>query len=157
MIGVGSDVGPDEANEDGSVIESLLTVELATTVLELAYERCVQGAIIDIDERLAPLMGFGVVEKKRHSFEGRGGVAGFELLQVGAPIPYFSDSNGTVRFNPSVGASERMNEEADMRVPCAKVEVEVVLPVAKLLRGCRSLGGDRKGVRTKANGEKKKI
>jgi hypothetical protein len=49
-----------------------------------------------------------------------------------------------------------MYEEADMRVPCAKVEVEVVLPVAKLLRGCRSLGGDRKGVRTKTNGEKRR-
>jgi hypothetical protein len=48
-----------------------------------------------------------------------------------------------------------MNEEADMRVPCAKMKV--VLPVAKLLRGCRSLGGDRKGVKPKANGEKKKI
>jgi hypothetical protein len=35
------------------------------------------------------------------------------------------------------------------------VEVEVVLPVAKLLRGCRSLGGDRKGAQTKADGEKK--
>jgi hypothetical protein len=26
----------------------------------------------------------GVIEKKRHSFEGRGRVAGFELFQVGA-------------------------------------------------------------------------
>jgi hypothetical protein len=49
-----------------------------------------------------------------------------------------------------------MNEEADMRVPCAKVEVEVVLPVAKLLRGCRSLGGDRKEAKTKANGKKRR-
>jgi hypothetical protein len=34
------------------------------------------------------------------------------------------------------------------------VEVEVVLPVAKLLRGCRSLGGDRKGAQTKPTGKK---
>jgi len=84
VIGVGSDVGPGEANEDGSAVVSFLTIEFATTVLELADERCVQGAIIDIGERLAPLMGLGVIEKKRHSFEGRGGVAGFELFQVGA-------------------------------------------------------------------------
>jgi len=140
VIRVGGDVGPDEADEDGSAVGSLLTVEFATTVLELADERCVQGAIIDIGERLAPLMCLGVVEQKRHSFEGRGGVAGFELFQAGAPIPYLSDGNGAVRFNPSVGADEGMIEEADMRVPCAKVEVEVVLPVAKLLYGCRSLG-----------------
>jgi len=84
VIGVGSDVRPDEANEDGFAVVSFLTIEFATTVLELADERCVQGAIIDIGERLAPLMGLGVIEKKRHSFEGRGRVAGFELFQVGA-------------------------------------------------------------------------
>jgi hypothetical protein len=65
VIGVASDVGPDEANEDGSAVISFLTVEFAATVIELADERYVQGAIIDIVERLAPLMGLGVVGKKR--------------------------------------------------------------------------------------------
>jgi hypothetical protein len=50
-----------------------------------------------------------------------------------------------------------MNEEAEVRVPCAKVEVEVLLPVAKLLRGCRSLGKDRNRAKASAHGEEKKI
>jgi hypothetical protein len=44
-----------------------------------------------------------------------------------------------------------------MRVPCAKVEVEVVLSVAKLLRGCGSLGRDRSVVKTESHCEEKKI
>jgi hypothetical protein len=110
VIRIGGDVRPDEANENSPAVVSLLTVEFATTVLELTDEGCVQAAISDIGEGLAPLMGLWVVEKKRHSLERRGGVAGFELFQVGASIPYFSDGNGAVRFNPSVGAGEWMNE-----------------------------------------------
>jgi hypothetical protein len=102
-------------------------------------------------------MGLGVVEQKRYPFEGRGGAAGFELFQVGAPIPYFSNGSGSVRFNPAVGAGERMNEEADVRVPRANVEVEVVLPVAKLLCGCRSLSRGWNGAKTEPRSEEKKI
>ena len=59
VIRVGGDVGPDEADEDGSAVVSLLTAEFATTVFELADERCVQGANIYIGEHLAPLMCLG--------------------------------------------------------------------------------------------------
>jgi hypothetical protein len=73
------------------------------------------------------------------------------------PIPYFSHGNGTLPFNPGVGAGERLSDEADMLVPCANVEVEVVLPVAKPLLGCRSLRRYRNGAKTEPHGEEEKI
>lgn len=118
MIGVSGDIGPDEANEDASPVVSLLTVKFTATILELADERCVQSAIIDIGERLAPLMCLGIVEQKHHSFERRGRVAGLKLFQVGAPIPYLSDGNNAVRFNPGIGSGEWMRQKSDRHI-CA--------------------------------------
>jgi len=64
VVEVGSDIGPNEANQDGPAVVHFLVIELAAAVFEFSDQGCGQGAIFDVGGRLTPLMGFGVVENR---------------------------------------------------------------------------------------------
>ena len=75
---------------------------------------------------------------------------GLELLQLRAAIPDLPDVHRSIQIRPVVGTRKWMQEPADMGLPCAYIEIEVVLPVPQLtgrwllLRcGCRNLGERR--------------
>ena len=74
-------------------------------------------------------MRFGVVESQVQAFEVTSRAVGFELHQIGAAIPDFSDDGGSLVFDPGRGARQGMQEALQMRFPSADLEVEIVLPI----------------------------
>lgn len=110
-------------------LKGFLIEELAPAVLELAYRGLAQRAAAAAGEIEAPLMRFGVVESQVQAFEVTSRAVGFELHQIGAAIPDFSDDGGSLVFDPGRGARQGMQEALQMRFPSADLEVEIVLPI----------------------------
>src|ERR1700728_186988 len=62
-VRIGSDVGPDDAHQDGSAMVRLLIVEFAAAIVEFTDGGLGYRAVLAVRENLAPLMRFGIVEK----------------------------------------------------------------------------------------------
>src|ERR1700722_20923597 len=69
MVGIRSDVRPDNPNEDGSAVVRLLIVELAAAILEFTDGRCADRAVAAVGKIQAPLMRLRVVQKKSQDLE----------------------------------------------------------------------------------------
>jgi hypothetical protein len=59
-----------------------------------------------------------------------GQTVGLDLLELRSAIPNLSDMQLSIQIHPVLGARKRMQEEADMGLPCPNVEIEIMLPVA---------------------------
>jgi hypothetical protein len=59
-MGIRLDVGPDSPNQNGAVVEGILTVELSPAVAEFGNEGLCQFAESAVSEELAPLMCAGL-------------------------------------------------------------------------------------------------
>src|SRR5690348_8936778 len=93
-------VRPYESNKNSSAFPELLIVELASSILELSNHRLSQNGIFAVGPVDAPLMGLGIVEAESQSFDVAGWTVGFELFQVGAPVPDFASHGSAVEFDP---------------------------------------------------------
>ncbi len=105
--------------------------------------RGVEGAGIEVDQIDAPLVGGGVVHAERlpldvEFFVGAGDV---ELLEVGVAVEELVVVRDAVVLDPGVGVIEAIGKAADVGLPVADEEVEVVGAVALgELRDCPRFG-----------------
>src|ERR1700722_20216744 len=106
-----------------------MAVELAAPVLELADTRLVHRAVAAIGEVHAPLVCLWVVQEQGHAFEMAPRPVRFDLLDLGLAAPDVVHHHGTVQFGPVAGTAERMLQAADVGIPTAEVEIEIVLPL----------------------------
>src|ERR1700679_3027167 len=90
-------------------------------------------------------MGSRVVEEQGQSLKMRGIVACLDLLEIGSPTPDLSHCYSPIEFNPGSGARQRMDEPFDVCLPGTKVEIKIVLTVAKGVRQGPSWGWSRLG------------
>src|SRR6202041_332080 len=100
-----SDVRNNKSNKDGSGIECFLIEKLAASILELADRGLAHGTAVTVGKIEAPLMGLGIVETQRQTFDATRWAIDLELYQIGAPIPNLSDHSSALIFDPSCGAS----------------------------------------------------
>jgi hypothetical protein len=102
-------------------------------------------------------MRLRIVEAQGQGF-GMGRAIGFELLQLGAPVPDFARNRIGVKGDPGVGTGEGMKPAAQMHFPVTQLEIEIV-PAVPFRRGCRlclaglSLGSKARQVRERRNEE----
>jgi hypothetical protein len=80
MVGVRFDVGPDRFNEDRSVLEVILRVELSAPVRKRADQGCGHDPCLAISKGLTPLARRGVIEKQRQAFPVTFGAVGLDLF-----------------------------------------------------------------------------
>src|SRR6185312_2158664 len=132
VVGVRRDGRPDVAFEDLLASDLGQAMEHATTVGELAVRRLLHGAVAAAGEVLAPLPGLRVVEEQRHALEVAAGSRGFDLLDVGAPVPQGLVDHGSVEFGPCADARCGDVPTLDVGTPGAEMEVEGVLLVDTL-------------------------
>src|SRR5580692_11541111 len=148
---VGRDGGDHEADEDGAAVEGLLVQELAAPLLEFAHCRYAEATAPTARDIQTPLVRFGVVQTQGRELEVALWPLGFQLHQVGAPVPNFAHDAGAVVLPPDRGAREGMQQPRDVGFPGADLEVKVVMPVVHdnpgvglCPRGCRQ-NGDQDG------------
>src|SRR5216684_8060089 len=84
---IGSDVGNDKSNKNGSAIQCFLVKKLAASILKLADRGLAHAAAVAVGKIEAPLMGLEIVQAQVQPFEVTCGAIGLELHQVGATIP----------------------------------------------------------------------
>jgi hypothetical protein len=132
VVGIWSNVRPDESNKDSPPVERFLVEEFATAVLELADLRLIHYTHCAVDKVLTPLMRLRIIEEQCEAFEMSGRTIGLDLLQLRAAIPNLPDVHRSIQIHPVVGARKWMLEAADMGLPCPYVEIEIVLPVPQL-------------------------
>src|SRR5260370_19403108 len=131
MMGVRSDIGPDLSHKNGPAMVRFLRIELAITVFESADHRSGQLALAAVCEILAPLVGFGIVNKQGQPFEVTGRAIGLNLFQLSAAIPNSPNHDSAVEFHPS-GACGRLAEIPDVSLPSTNGEIKIVLAVSSL-------------------------
>src|SRR3954451_11208200 len=88
----GSDIGKDEAHEDGSAAKSFLVVELAASVFEVADHGATEVAILGVGPEDAPLLSLGIVEAKADALKMERRVGDVEFAEISATVPEFADS-----------------------------------------------------------------
>ncbi|MDF2433480.1 MAG: hypothetical protein JWP44_3111 [Mucilaginibacter sp.] len=87
MVGILSNVRPDESNQDSPPVERFLVEELATAVLELADLRLIHYTRAADSKVLSPLMRLRTIKKQCEAFKMSGRTIGLDLLQLRAAIP----------------------------------------------------------------------
>lgn len=130
-------IEPDVADEDGAAGPLLLVVELAAISGEGTddgdVERAVvERAVVEVEEIDAPLVGGGVVHAERLPLDVEFLVCAgdVELLEVGVGVEEFVVVGYAVVLHPGGGVIEAVGEAADVDLPVADEEVEVVGAVA---------------------------
>ncbi len=77
-------------------------IEFATSILEFANRRRDQLAAFAVSKIQTPLVGLGIVQTKRQTFNVTGWAIDFEFYQIGAPIPYLANYGGTWSYSAHV-------------------------------------------------------
>src|SRR5579863_5582809 len=131
MVGIWSNVRPQEANEDSATIERLLVEEFAAAALELADRGLIKNTLRAVRKVLTPLMRLRVIEEQGETFEMAGRTIGLDLLQLRATVPNLPDVNRAVQIHPIIGAAKWMQEAMDMGFPCPYIEIEIMLSVSQ--------------------------
>ena len=76
--GIGSDVGDNESNQNGSPIQRLLVEKLTAPVLELTNRGRAHAASLAVGKIKAPLLGRRIVQTEIKAFEVTCGAVGYE-------------------------------------------------------------------------------
>ena len=99
-MGIGFYFGPDATSQDRPAVVDLLVEEFGAAVLELAYSGDGYCAVVAIAPIGCPLPGLRVIEEEVHPFKMAEWSFGFDLLELGAAVPYFSGDYGAVEGGP---------------------------------------------------------
>src|SRR5262245_47454200 len=138
--GLGRETSPDVADEHHAPLPELLVVQLQMIAREAAHERrSFEAALVQLESVDAPLMRLGVVPAQCLSLDPQLSVGGadVELLEVGARVEKLLVVRDAVVFDPAVRAHQPLRQPADVGVPVADEEVEVVRAVALQDRSLR--------------------
>ena len=135
MRGGPRDLGPEIADEDLAAGDLLLVIEGAAPVIGEAADGGWQaeGAVARIGPVKAPLGRCRVVETSvSPSMSARRLGSDAELVHVGAAVPDGPTERRPFVLDPLGRAAQRIRQPAQVDLPAAEGEVEVVLSVAKL-------------------------
>src|SRR5438270_8440985 len=100
--------------------------------MKLAHQGCGENRGLAVDERLAPLVGFGIVEKQRQPFPVSLRAVSLNLFQLRASTPYWPDGDCAVQVDDLARRRERIQRATYMCMPHANIEIEVVRAIPRL-------------------------
>ena len=83
-----------------------------------------------MEERLAPLVRFRVVEKQRKTFPMSLGTVRLDLLEECATVPHLARRHRPIQLDKVRLAGERIEHAPDVGMPDADIEIKIVLAVS---------------------------
>src|SRR5579862_2091175 len=130
---LGGEIEPDIAHQDCASLEGFLMEKLPALACKSAdHRRRVEGALVKVNEVDAPLARMGIVESQclRLDMELPVGTAYVEFFEVRVAVEKLVMVGNAVVLNPDVRIVQAIGKPADMRLPVANEEVEVVRAIA---------------------------
>src|SRR6204780_2750645 len=124
-------IRPNKSNKNGFAINRILGEKLAASVLEFADLGRIQDANLPVGPIESPLVGLRIVYAQGKTFDVAGWAIELDLIQTCA-IPNLAADTSAVKFDPSIGARQRIQAALQMIFPGTNQGVKIVLAILLL-------------------------